>query len=300
MEPLRLPSYAKINLGLHILWKRKDGFHEIESILQQIDLKDEIEFKVKTSPEIAFHCDNPEISADKTNLCVLAATLLKETYGIKNGVEILLKKTIPAGAGLGGGSSNAAVVLLALNKLWNLNLDPTQLQGLAARIGSDVAFFIHGGTALVRGRGERIAPFALTGDITIVIVFPGFGISTKWAYSQINLDLTIRNKNAKLVFLNGRSYDDKNIRNFLQNDLEEVLFQKYPVLGEIKEKLYNHNAIFASMSGSGSAIFGIFRNRNEALEVKNFFGNQYSTFVTRPTRWGYVEVNQAYSQLLKG
>lgn len=299
MEFIRLPSYAKINLGLNILGKRKDGFHEIESILQQIDLKDEIELKKKASPKIAFHCDNSEIPTGKANLCVHAATLLKETHGIKKGVEIFLKKTIPAGAGLGGGSSNGAVVLLGLNKLWNLNLKPAQLQGLAARIGSDVTFFIYGGTAIVRGRGERIEPFTLAGDVTIVIVFPGFGISTKWAYRQINLNLTIRNKNAKLMFLNGRNYDDTNIGNFLKNDLEEVVFQKYPVLSEIKKKLYDHHAIFASMAGSGSAILGIFRNRNEALKVKNFFNKQYSTFVTRPIRWGYMEVNQAYSQYLK-
>jgi len=299
MEILRLPSYAKINLGLIIFGKRKDGYHEIQSILQQIDLKDEIELRIKVNPEIYFHCDNPEIPTGTSNLCVLAANLIKDMAGVENGVEIFLKKTIPAGAGLGGGSSNAATVLLGLNKLWNLNLTSQQLQTLACQIGSDVPFFIHGGTALAGGRGELLKPFDLQGEITILIVFPAFIISTKWAYSQMNLNLTKRNKNTKLIHYNDRNYEDFIIRNLLKNNLEDVVFKKHPILGVIKQQLYKNNAIYASMSGSGSAILGIFQKRSDALTVKNFFCNQYPTFVTRPIHWGYVEANQASNQILQ-
>ena len=299
MEILRLPSYAKINLGLIILGKRKDGYHEIESILQQIDLKDEIELRTKIKPEIYFFCDNQDLPTGNSNSCVLAANLIKDMVGVENGVEIFLKKTIPAGAGLGGGSSNAAVVLLGLNRLWNLNLTSQQLQVLACQIGSDVPFFILGGTALAQGRGELLKPFDLQGEITILIVFPAFTISTRWAYSQMNLNLTKRNKNTKLRLINDRNYNDFIIHNFVKNNLEDVVFKKYPILGVIKQQLYKNNAIYASMSGSGSAIFGIFRKRSEALMAKNFYSSQYPTFVTRPIRWGYVEANQASNQILQ-
>lgn len=291
MKGLRLQSYAKINLGLNILGKREDGFHEIETIFQQIDLKDEIEFKTKEEPVIEFFCDSLEIPTGNDNLCVHAAKLLKETMGVQKGVEIVLKKTIPIGAGLGGGSSNGAVVLLGLNKLWNLKLKPKQLQNLACQLGSDVPFFIQGGTALACGRGEILRTLNFKNDFTILIVFPGFQISTKSIYRQMNLNLTIKKKSIKLRYFEGQDLKDVGICNLLKNDLEKIVFKKYPILAAIKEQLYSKNAIYASMSGSGSALFGIFREKSEALEVKKLYINHYPIFITQPIKWGYTQLN---------
>ncbi|MFQ5823597.1 MAG: 4-(cytidine 5'-diphospho)-2-C-methyl-D-erythritol kinase [bacterium] len=288
---LRLPSYAKINFGLIIKGKRRDGFHEIETILQQIDLKDEIKLEAKEEPVIKFYCDNSTIPTGNSNLCVRAAYLLKQSVGVRKGVEIVLKKSIPAGAGLGGGSSNGAVVLLGLNKLWNLNLKPERLQVLASQLGSDVPFFIHGGAALAQGKGEILIPLKFQDDFTILIVFPQITVSTQWAYGQVNLSLTIKKKNIKLNRLKDMNYLDADFLTVLQNELEAIVFKRYPILRLIKKELYRRDAIFVGMSGSGSAIFGIFRNESKALELKEFFRDRYPAYITRPIRWGFGQLN---------
>ncbi|MFQ5863974.1 MAG: 4-(cytidine 5'-diphospho)-2-C-methyl-D-erythritol kinase [bacterium] len=291
MNWLRLPSYAKINFGLIIKSKRRDGFHEIETILQQIDLKDEIELQAKEEPNIELCCEDPDIPTGNANLCVQAANLLTQTLGLQKGVNIVLKKSIPAGAGLGGGSSNAAVVLLGLNKLWNLKLKPEKLKALASQLGSDVPFFIHGGTAIARGRGDILLPCHIQGDFTILIIIPRIRISTHWAYGRVNLSLTMNEKNIKLKHFRSTTCLDAEFFNDLTNDLETTVFERHPILSRIKTELYHTGAIFASMSGSGSAIFGIFQKRNQALKAKQHFRNQYAAIVSRPISWGFEQIN---------
>lgn len=291
MNLLRLPSYAKINFGLLIKSKRSDGFHEIETILQQIDLKDELELQAKDEPDITFYCESPGIPTGSANSCVRAAKLLKQVEGVQKGARIVLKKSIPAGTGLGGGSSNAAVVLLGLNKLWCLNLKLERLTALACQLGSDVPFFIQGGTALARGRGEILIPCNIQGNFTILIVIPPISVSTRWAYGQVNLSLTMNKKNIKFKHFKGINYLDKEFLSSLNNDLETIVFKRHPVLSVIKQELYQKDAIFASMSGSGSAIFGIFQGKKEALEAKEFFQNRYFVVVSRPISWGFEQLN---------
>jgi 4-diphosphocytidyl-2-C-methyl-D-erythritol kinase len=287
---LRLPSYAKINLALFIKGKRGDGYHEIATLLQQIDLKDEIEFCATDNPEIAFFCDHPDLSSGSSNLCVRAAYLLKEVTGFREGVEIKLTKVIPMGAGLGGGSSNAAVVLLGLNKLWKLNLLPRKLMELASRLGSDVPFFIHGGMAWAEGRGDILTWIDLGLDLPMLVVSPEVRVSTAWAYQHLNLDLTMKKKNIKLARFKNRNFNNVEFYKNFRNDFEAVIFKVHPILAEIKQRLLQQNTLFASMSGSGSSLFAVFRTVSEAIAAKALFENQYRTFLVRPLHWGYDQI----------
>lgn len=291
IDTLRLPSYAKINLALFIKGKRADGYHEIETLLQQITLQDEIELKATRAAEIEFTCSHPDIPGGMANLCVRAAYLLKLEAGVKSGVEMALHKTIPAGAGLGGGSSNAAVVLLGLNKLWQLNWPPEELRKLAAQLGSDAPFFIHGGSALAEGRGERLTHFEFDWDLPMVIVFPDFPVSTKWAYEQLNLSLTKRKKYIKLSRFKNRNFNNVEFYKDFRNDFEEVVYKRYPTLQMIKNELSALGAVYSSLSGSGSSLFGIFKDWETAKRAKSVFDDRYAVFLTRPVQWGYEQLN---------
>lgn len=290
MDSLCLPAYAKINLGLSIKSKRADGFHEIETILQQIDLKDEIAIKLIERPEITFHCDAPGVPNDEANLCVRAATLLQQRQSVSLGADIILNKSIPVGAGLGGGSSNAAVTLLGLNKLWQLQLSTEELQHLASQLGSDVPFFIHGGAAIARGKGEQLEWFEPMFDFPILLVYPELAISTKWAYSQVNLDLTMTKKSIKLLQFKDNKYNRVELFEGLENQFEQFVFKKYPILRIIKEDLSQSGAIFSSLSGSGSVLFGVFKNENQLLEARKLFQNDFTVFVAKPIKWGHRQV----------
>lgn len=290
MEHLRLPSFAKINLGLHILRKRSDGFHDIESVLQQIDLKDEIELISTEGTDISLICDKEGIPADDTNLCVLAAKHLQESLQVSRGVKIILEKHIPAGAGLGGGSSNAAVVLLGLNKLWKLGLTAGRLQNLASQIGSDVPFFIQGGMALARGRGDLLKEINARNKHCFLIVCPAIHVATKWAYGQLNLNLTMKKKNINLTNLERSGFLDDRFYGGLQNDFEEIVFQIFPVLKKLKQLLDKLNAVCVSMTGTGSALFAVFRDQVEASEAYDTIQIEYPAFIARPIKWGYAQL----------
>lgn len=289
MSSLRLPSYAKVNLSLIVKGRRGDGFHEIETLIQQVDLNDEIELTTRDAPGIKFRCNREDLPTGKENLCVRAADLFMDATGIQKGLEIKLEKVIPTGAGLGGGSSNAAVTLLGLNVLWQMNFQPIKLFELASRLGSDVPFFIRGGTALARGRGEVLSYCDFDFDNPILMVFPGINISTAWAYKRLNLSLTMRKKSIKLASFNDRNFNDVDFYKEFENEFEETVFERYQVLREIKNEILKRKPLFAGMSGSGSTIFGVFRQMREAIETKRFFDREYRTFITRPIRWGYQQ-----------
>lgn len=290
MHHLELPAYAKINLCLNILDKRPDGYHEVVTVLQQIDLADRIVFTAREGGEITFSCEQPEVPLGDDNLCVRAARLLQGETDTQQGIELRLHKKIPMGAGLGGGSSDAAAVLLGLNKLWNLRLGVAELQRLASRLGSDVPFFIEGGTALGLGRGERLRRLHLSQDFVVLIVFPGLAISTAWAYGQANLSLTMRKKNIKLQSLIDKKIVDLTLLKTLGNDLEEVVFQRFSILNDIKRRLYESKATYAGMTGTGSALFGIFHNEKGVLDTLEAQFGDFLTYLARPITWGYAQV----------
>ena len=291
MDRLKLPSYAKINLGLWIRDKRTDGYHEIETLLHQISLQDEVEIQLQNGSDgIRFTTDSTLIPEEKQNLCVKAATLLRENCDSSCGVHIHLKKQIPVGAGLGGGSSNAAVVLLGLNKLWHADLGIRELQEIAAQLGSDVPFFIEGGSAYASGRGEVLTPLHLENPLHILVVYPGIEISTAWAYNQVNLDLTRTAKSVKLAYFNNLDFSQDEGLSSLINQFESFIQPSYPLVQEIQQEMHKTRAVYTSLSGSGSAVFGMFRHLEDARQSMQVLEEAYQCFLTNHIHWGYGQV----------
>lgn len=282
-DVLTLYSYAKINIGLQILGKREDGYHDIETIFQEIDLHDIITLN-KQSKGIDVTCNHSLVPNGAPNLAYQAAALLKNTFSIEEGVRISIDKNIPVSAGLGGGSSNAATVLKGLEHLWELGLNKTELKALAAEIGSDVPFFIEGGTALACGRGEILKELESFPPFICLIIYPNIQISTGWSYKNFNLYLTKTKKSVKLFETFFKDIKLSQFRDIFINALENVAFTKYPILNDLKKKLYLGGAEFVSMSGSGSAIYGLFNSNNLLQKARREFNRSYQIFITNPIR----------------
>ena len=257
---------AKINLGLHVLVKRPDGFHEIETCMVPIPFYDILELTL--SPAFSFEQTGIKIpGAVGENLCEKAFYLMKSRYEIGN-VRIHLRKQIPIGAGLGGGSSDAAHVLLALNELFALKLDIKILCILAAELGSDCPFFVYDSACHATGRGEILQPYACDlSNYKIALVHPGIHVSTAWAFSQLQPHA----KEKSIAEIVAQPIEEW--KTTLINDFEAPIFLAHPVLEEIKNELYIHGAIYASMSGSGSSLFGIFPNNFKW--PNKFMNNQF-------------------------
>lgn len=264
MQSLTLKSYGKVNLGLQVLGKRKDGYHEIETILATIDLHDEITL-TRSDKGIRVKSDNKTLPSQRRNLAYRAAELLLKEKGVREGVEIFIHKRIPVGVGLGGWSSNGATVLKGLLQLYEIPCSNRDLLEMAKELGSDLPFFLKGGVALAKGRGEILFPLSLPSPIWFVLVFPGFPISTLWAYQ--NLDLTIPSRSLKILTRSVERGDLYTLAEKLVNSFEEVMFREYPVLKVVKERLLRHGALGASLSGSGSSIFGICEDEDSALRI---------------------------------
>lgn len=241
---------AKINLSLKVLGKRPDGFHEIETLIALISLYDKIDVE-KQNRWIDFSCDDPTLSTGDDNLVVRAAKLFLEQAKVKGGVSIKLQKKIPHGAGLGGGSSDAAATLRGLNQLFETQLSREELAKLASKIGSDVPFFLFESAATCKGRGEVVEPVKLKQKFSILLLKPGFGVPTPWAYSRWE----------KSKEIPGVSYAPQNFdgQNFV-NDLERPVFEKFVFLAELKTWLLKQPEVgSALMSGSGSTVFAVLR-----------------------------------------
>ena len=271
-------AYAKINLGLKIKGKRKDGYHDIASVLQTIDLCDLLILEEIPSGEIEIVCSDPRLPTDSQNLVHKALSSLKDALKIRRGVSVRIQKNIPKAAGLGGGSSDAAAALRSANRLWDLGLDYGGLFRLASGVGSDVPFFLQPGTAITSGRGQILNYISWSDDVFYVLVYPGIQISTAWAYEEIDrkkiatestLDLT---KDTKYVsFLSSilaNKYGTRSLYEHLENDFENVVYQTYPEIFKIKEELISCGALSASLSGSGSTVYGIFGSQDDAQRAE--------------------------------
>ena len=284
VETASLISCAKVNFGLRILRKRPDGFHDIETVLQTIDLWDTLTISLVQDRKILVHCDHQDVPADRENLAYEAARLLQRECKARQGCRIEINKKIPPGAGLGGGSSNAAVTLLGLNSLWELKLPKRKLLSLSAKLGSDVPFFIQGGTALARGRGEKLIPLRLVPDFWMVLIKPELSIATKWAYRQLKIPLTSNSSDVKLKSLQEISNLEQ-LLSFLDNDLETAVGEVYPSLAEIKAEFLSKGAMGAAMSGSGSAMFGLVKTKTAAERLAESMSRpKWQIFVVRPVR----------------
>ena len=261
---LKFKTPAKVNLGLHVHGKREDGFHELETIFQMVSLFDDVELELLSSG-IKLECDMPGIPTDDTNLVCKAALLLRKSYQVEGkGVSIRLKKKIPFGAGLGGGSGNAAGVLMGLNRLWDLNIDREKLFTLAAELGSDVPFFLTSPCALGKGRGERLKVLESCSKFQVLLVFPGFPIATSWVYRNLRLKLTKRPNNISILRKNLSLSNITSLGSQLYNDLESVVIQKFPEVKVVKDELWAWGALGVLLSGSGSTVFGIFDDPEKA------------------------------------
>ena len=261
-------SPGKINLVLNILGKRPDGFHELETVMHPIACYDTLTFE-KKGRAITLTCTDPALPSDKSNLVYRAAEAFLQTANINAGIAIHLEKRIPIAAGLGGGSGNAATTLLALNELFESALSPAQLQVLAANLGADVPFFLHSGPALATGRGEQIkslAPFAALKGAAFLLIHPGFGIATAWAYQQLaRFPEALNGRRSRaaelMAALDSSPSHLERAGKLLYNSLEAPALEKYPLLQLFQDFLRSNGALGALMSGSGSATFAVVRNR---------------------------------------
>jgi len=258
-----LPSYAKLNLSLRVLGRREDGFHELCTVFQTVSLHDELTFVREavglSGRSVTLTCSDLKIPIDGRNLIIRAADALRERYRVNQGAQIHLEKRIPSPGGLGGGSSNAAVALIGLAKLWDIPIGTDELTEIAAGLGSDVPFFLHGGTAVGSGRGEKIEPLDDFPAKFLAIVTPDIDVPTRPVFEALNApNLTIT---APESILNVCRFDVNSV-DFLQSavksDLESVVFAAFPEVERVKHTLLELGAVHAGMSGSGASVFAIF------------------------------------------
>jgi|Deesub1362A_J573_1020465.scaffolds.fasta_scaffold00101_27 4-diphosphocytidyl-2-C-methyl-D-erythritol kinase len=276
---MRLLALAKINLGLEVLGQRRDGYHELRTLFQSISLADEIEITERTDGRIYVSGDDPSISWGEDNLIFQAALKMQKMSTSTRGVEVRVKKRIPPGSGLGGGSSDAAVILMALNLLWKLRLPLEELTRIGQQLGADVPYFFHGGLCLGEGRGDFLQPLPDMAERAVLLVLPRWTISTRWVFQHLVVTLTSAAKVSKI----NQFLKDNNLA-VLANELEETVFSRYPQLRKIKEAISETEAELSSMSGSGSVIYGLFRDKKTAAEVGQKIGQSFPEVTVKVVR----------------
>ena len=276
---LKLITGAKINIGLRIVSQRKDGYHNISTVFQELKYGDELRIR-KLDRECQFSSNSDWLKNDYTNLCVQTWMKMKKLFSSIKGVDIKLKKQIPTGAGLGGGSSNAAGIIKGLNIIYKLDLTETQMKSIALSLGSDVSFFIKGGTQHGEGTGEKLSILPHPASGTVLLVTPDVHIDTSWAYSMIKNKLDYVDKSPNFASLLQENLFPVEI---FKNDFEKIVFPAYPKIGEIKAALIDLGAVYASLSGSGSTVYGIFKNESIARSARLYFDSLYHTIVTSPS-----------------
>ena len=261
---LSIEGRAKINLGLEVVGRRPDGYHDIRSLMQSIGLADRLDIELDRAGGLRLRCPDSDLPAGEENLVLRAANRLRERTGCSLGARIALHKSIPVGAGLGGGSSDAAAALVALNRLWRLRLRRFELQEIGAEIGSDVPFFIRGGTQLARGRGDRLRPMAPLPAIPVLVIYPNLVIPTGSVYGDPKMGLTPRGplSNLRSCNLTTRSGVMSCLVR-LRNDLEPVVIRNHPRVARILRSVFVYGPLVARVSGSGSSIFVLGEDRTK-------------------------------------
>ncbi len=273
---MKLRAYAKINFGLRILGKRRDGYHDIETVFHKIDLFDELE--IAPSSTLEFNCGSAKLPRDDSNLCLRAAIALQKYSGVSKGARISLTKRIPIAAGLGGGSSDAATTLKGLSALWNLDLTVHELHQLSTALGSDVPFFLDGASAYATGRGEILQRLDLEIPYWILVATPPLSISTAWAYSKF-----IENHQPPTGMERFTRAIQNPAEGGMQNDFEPIVFASHPEIKQLKGSLLKAGAVQALLSGSGSSVFGLFERQEDARQASGQFPKQYTCSLTEPS-----------------
>ena len=283
MNKVKLNSYAKVNIGLKLLNERLDGYHDLSTVFQEIDLHDEITISKSGKGALGFSSNVDWLKNDQNNLCIVAYSRIKDLYDI-DGVDINLVKNISRGSGLGSGSSNAATVMKGLRQIFNLEITDEELEKISLEIGADVPFFIKGRTQIGEGIGEKLSDIKCSIEGSFLIVTPDISINTRWAYSQIKnvLDKAVPPTKFSNSF-SGKTISLDTLK-FFENDFESVVFPTYPEIGAIKSKLIALGAKFASLSGSGSTVFGIFDDHAKIKKAFSHFSPIHKTYIARPAK----------------
>jgi 4-diphosphocytidyl-2-C-methyl-D-erythritol kinase len=285
---LRVGCPAKVNLLLRVLFRREDGYHELDTVFQALELRDRL--SIEAGPDLSLECTEPSLPMDEDNLVLRAARLLVERHGSSRlGARLVLHKSIPLQAGLGGGSSDAAAALILCNRHWDLGLAAGQLGALAAELGADVPFFLTGGTARGRGRGDRIEPLPFVGETSVVLGFPPFGIPTAEVFGRVAARLTLPGNGVSVRLPSALKWREGKDFGFLANDLEPVVFEGWPELEGFRDALLEAGAGAALLSGSGSTVYGVFQGpelaARAALRVQPRF-TRWRVLTTRFVRDG--------------
>jgi len=278
---MKIKAYAKINIALDVVGKRKDGYHLLRMIMQAIDLYDTIEIE-KIDSGINLKCNKHYVPTDERNLAYKAAKLFKETYSIDEGVDITLDKNIPVSAGLAGGSTDAAGVLKLMNKIFDVNADDDELKALGLKLGADVPYCISGGTALCEGIGEQITQLKQFNDKILILIKPPFGVSTKEVYKNFDLSRVIFHPKIEELIEKMESDDIYFVANNMKNLLENVTLKKHRVISNIKEEVKLNGSIGTMMSGSGPTVFAFFDDMLKAQTCYDNMKKKYKdVFITR-------------------
>lgn len=291
MQSYSLIAPAKINLYLEIIGDRPDGYHELAMVLQSISLADQIELRANGTDEIRVRCNHPQVPVDQSNLAYKAAALIRqqfsEVYKKYGGVDITIQKNIPVGAGLAGGSTNAAAVLVGLDLMWKLGLTQIEIQELAAQLGSDIPFCVAGGTAIATGRGEQLSPLPSLDCLYAVLAkYQSLSISTAWAYQTYRQQFrsTYAPDHDTLVGRSQRVHssamvsaithrDGKRIGQLLHNDLEKVVLPAYPQVIQLRQEMQRLETLGVMMSGSGSTVFSLAESKEKADQIRQELRN---------------------------
>lgn len=281
---MKKKAYAKVNIALDAVGKREDGYHLLRMIMQTIDLYDLIEVTENSKNIISIACNKHYVPVDERNLAFKAAKLFKEEFNIKSGVNIYIKKNIPVAAGMAGGSTDAATVLVIMNKLFKVNASVKELKKIGLKIGADVPYCIDGGTALCEGIGEVITPLDSFENKILVIVKPNFGISTKEVYQDLDINKIHKHVDIEGVIKGIKRNDIKYVSIHMKNVLENVTLRKHSILKEIKKDLSRNGALGAMMSGSGPTIFAFYNDMLTAQRCYEFIKDKYKyndVYITR-------------------
>ncbi|MDD2573584.1 MAG: 4-(cytidine 5'-diphospho)-2-C-methyl-D-erythritol kinase [Bacillota bacterium] len=290
MAEIEFKARAKINLTLDVLARLRDGYHLVEMVMQQIDLADRVRISTGSRDgPVRVVSDNPHVPDGRANIAFRAAQLIRERCGTDRAVTIFIQKSIPTAAGLGGGSTDAAAVILGLNCLFGLNMDLAEMMRLGSGLGADVPFCIMGGTALARGRGEILTPLYSAAILDILLVKPRFSVSTAWAYQNLDISsITNRPDNAGMIAAL-ETGDKERIASGMVNVLEGVTASRYKEILEIKSRMMERGALGVVMSGSGPTVVGLFGDGQRAKEAAKIFMESYKKVIvtkTVPTKEG--------------
>lgn len=264
MDEMKVKALAKINLGLDVLGKRADGYHEVRMIMQTIHLYDQLIITKKAEPSISMETNLDFLPVNENNLVYKAAELMRQQYSIKEGVHVTLKKHIPVSAGMAGGSTDAAAVMYGMNELFGLREKRSKLMELGVKIGADVPYCLMRGTALAEGIGEKLKSLPPVPKCPVLIAKPGISISTKFVYENLKLDQHTRHPDIDAQLHAIYCKDLHALANHMGNLLETVTIKEYPIIEEIKEHMKAHGALNAMMSGSGPTVFGLFEEEETA------------------------------------